>query len=250
MAVKLSEAETKLPNRIVAVYGFEATGGANAAYGKYATEKLIHEIVSLGKITVVEGSRTDDALKDQLLAFTGTIDANMAARLGTILSVDAVIIGTVHAQGKDVELIARMVQSGKAVILSSVSERCHAGTFMHDTDEIPETPAKTVIADNDAADRDRDGANARITPDRKVYASSEPVRITFSGLPGNRNDWITLVKAEEPDNTNGQWFFTYGQRSGSHTFNPTEPGNYEIRLYFNWPGGGYNVRKRIRVSVR
>jgi polyhydroxyalkanoate synthesis regulator phasin len=146
MAVKLSEAETKLPNRMSQCTASRRQAVRTRPYGKYATEKLIHEIVSLGKITVVEGSRTDDALKDQLLAFTGTIDANMAARLGTILSVDAVIIGTVHAQGKDVELIARMVQSGKAVILSSVSERCHAGTFMHDTDEIPETPAKTVIA--------------------------------------------------------------------------------------------------------
>ncbi len=250
MAAKLSEAETKLPNKIIAVYGFEVTGGANAAYSKYATVKLIHEIVSLGKVTVVEGSRTDQVLKEQGLPFPGTIDANMAARIGRMLSVDAVVVGTIHAQGNEVELIARMIQSDKAVILSSVSEWVHAGAFMSDTVEIPETPTKTVTADNDAADRISDGANARITPGRREYTGSEPVRITFSGLPGNRNDWITLVKATEPDNTNGQWFYTYGERSGSHTFNPTEPGNYEIRLYFNWPSGGYNVQKRVRVSVR
>jgi hypothetical protein len=27
-------------------------------------------------------------------------------------------------------------------------------------------------------------------------------------------------------------------------------GDYEVRVYFDWPAGGYEVQKRIKVTVK
>ncbi|MBF2089181.1 MAG: hypothetical protein IGR80_00105 [Synechococcales cyanobacterium K44_A2020_017] len=81
------------------------------------------------------------------------------------------------------------------------------------------------------------------------YRANEPITIQYSGLPGNNQDWITLVPSSAPDDTYGDWFYTSGQRSGSYTFNGVEAGTYEVRVYFNWPDGGYIVQGRDRIVV-
>lgn len=73
------------------------------------------------------------------------------------------------------------------------------------------------------------------------YAPFEEIDIEFSGLPGNQQDWITLVKSSDPENTYGQWFYTKGKQSGRYTFNGMPAGSYEIRTYLDWPKGGYQV---------
>ena len=85
---------------------------------------------------------------------------------------------------------------------------------------------------------------------KESYAPQEAIEIEFSGLPGNAQDWITLVHKNRPDNQYGEWFYTRGTKSGRHTFKGVPEGEYEIRVYFNWPSGGYKVQKRMGISVR
>lgn len=85
---------------------------------------------------------------------------------------------------------------------------------------------------------------------REVFAAGEAISVTYAGLPGNAKDWITIVGANAPENTYGEWFYTQGQRSGTRAFKGLGPGAYEIRVYFNWPAGGYTVRSRFPFSVR
>jgi len=84
---------------------------------------------------------------------------------------------------------------------------------------------------------------------RNQFAPQETIRITYSGLPGNAQDWITVVRADAPTNTYGEWFYTQGKTSGSHDFNGLPSGNYEVRVYFNWPSGGYTVQDRYPFAV-
>ena len=69
-------------------------------------------------------------------------------------------------------------------------------------------------------------------------------------MQGSKFDWITLVSSGAADSTYGEWTYTNGAKSGSFTFKGVEPGDYEIRAYFDWPSGGYMVKKRIKVKVR
>jgi fatty acid-binding protein DegV len=84
---------------------------------------------------------------------------------------------------------------------------------------------------------------------KDFYTPGEPIEIEYSSLPGNRQDWITLVESSAPENTYGEWFYTGGKTSGRHTFSAKSEGEYEIRLYFDWPSGGYNVMSRYAFSV-
>lgn len=88
-----------------------------------------------------------------------------------------------------------------------------------------------------------------ITMDKETYKAGEAILIRYSGLPGNTHDWISMVKAGASPKSYGQWFYTKGKRAGTHRFKPLQPGRYEVRVYFNWPKGGYTIRRRHRFVV-
>lgn len=239
----LSKVEKKLPNKTIAIYGFEVIGRPNDSYAKFATEKLTHQIVSNGSLMVIERSRIDQILKEQSLSMTGAVDAGTAAKIGKILSVDAVIIGTIHVTEKEVEFIARVIQSEKGIILASANEKLVTETGPGDDN------SDIDQADNNTID-DQQYTIAIIKPNKTIFNRYEQVTINYSGLPGNQNDWITLTRASEPDTSYGDWFYTYGQKSGTYAFKVTEPGDYEVRVYYDWPNGGYVVRKRIKIKIK
>lgn len=245
MAEHLSKVEKKLPNKTVAVYGFESIEDKDAMYARYATEKLTHEIVQIGDLTVIERSRIDQILKEQSFSLTGAVDTGTAAKIGKILSVDAVIIGTIRIKNGEVEFIARVIGSEKGIILSSVNERLKTSDIADGSSDDSTDDTATVVIEDDT----------KVTPfkiviDKNTYSRSEGITVTWSGLPGNSHDWITLVPVGTSDSTYGEWFYTEGRRSGSHTFAAQEPGDYEVRVYFNWPDGGYVVQKRIKIKVK
>ena len=79
--------------------------------------------------------------------------------------------------------------------------------------------------------------------------AGQPIIVEFRGLPGNAQDWITLVPRDAPANTYHEWFYLKSQRSGSLTFKPVAPGDYEVRAYHNWPAGGYVIHERAPLRV-
>ena len=84
---------------------------------------------------------------------------------------------------------------------------------------------------------------------KQIYMPNEQILVQFAGLPGYSGDWITIVRADARFDTYGEWFYANGQRSGTHVFKGMPPGSYEVRVYFNWPAGGYNVQSRHPFTV-
>src|SRR5271157_4608517 len=111
MASKFSSSDMKLKNKTVALYGFDVNGRPNDSFAYYATEKLTHELVEGDRLKVVERSRIDRVMKEQEFSQSGAVDADYAARIGKLLAVDAVIIGTIRVTDTGIEFIARLVQS-------------------------------------------------------------------------------------------------------------------------------------------
>jgi len=243
LAETLSKVEKKLPNKTIAVYGFEVIGRPGDSYARFATEKLTHYLVLNEDLMVIERSRIDQILKEQSLSMTGAVDAGTAAKIGKILSVDAVIIGTIHVTGNDVEFIARVIQSEKGIILASADEK-----LVTETGSADNTSAADDI--ENTSNQNSNYTIAIIKPDKTIFTRFEQVTISYSGLPGNQNDWIALTNASEPDTSYGDWFYTNGQKSGSYSFKVVQPGDYEVRIYYDWPNGGYIVRKRIKIKVK
>jgi hypothetical protein len=96
-------------------------------------------------------------------------------------------------------------------------------------------------------------SNEHVTLDKASFASNEEIRVTWHGLPGGtgtQGDWITIIPANAPENTWGKWWYTGGQQSGSHNAGVFTPGEYEVRVYFDWPRAGYVVQSRLAITVR
>ena len=88
-----------------------------------------------------------------------------------------------------------------------------------------------------------------LTTGKDVYVPHEPIVVDFSGLPGNPGDWITVVSASLDSTTFAQWRDTRGEISGSLTFEGLPAGDYEARLYLDWPEGGYTIQARYPFTV-
>ncbi len=65
------------------------------------------------------------------------------------------------------------------------------------------------------------------------YIVNEQIIVNFSGLPGNKEDWITLIKPSAPVKDYGNWKYTHGKTSGSLTFKGMPEGEYEVRVFFS-----------------
>ncbi|MGE5657357.1 MAG: lectin-like protein [Actinomycetota bacterium] len=95
-----------------------------------------------------------------------------------------------------------------------------------------------------------DSNSATVKTQKSSYTPNQGIEVEFSGFPGNNSDWITIVPANAADNTYKEWYYTQGKTSGTHTFKGLPAGDYEVRGYFNWSAGGYNVQTRSRLSIR
>lgn len=80
-----------------------------------------------------------------------------------------------------------------------------------------------------------------LTTDKALYSGGEAVTVTFSGMPGNATDWISVADLGSSDSTFVQYFYTNGATSGMHQFNGLAAGTYEIRAYYN---NGFTVQAR------
>ncbi len=73
-----------------------------------------------------------------------------------------------------------------------------------------------------------------VTSDRATYPSGGSVVVTWSGLPGNAHDWVSIAPQESSVTTITSWFYTAGVASGTHTFaTPAVDGIYVARAYAN-----------------
>lgn len=96
----------------------------------------------------------------------------------------------------------------------------------------------------------QDAEGARVWTDKLFYDAGEAVEVRFSGLPGNNSDWIAVVPSGSPDTTWGSWRYTNGAEEGTMSFTGLAEGTYQVRLYFNWAGGGgYEVQHRHGFTV-
>ena len=83
-----------------------------------------------------------------------------------------------------------------------------------------------------------------------TVAATGEVIVTWRDTPGNPQDWVSIVHAGAPDDTyESTWTYTGARQSGSYNAGRLAPGDYEARLYLDWPAGGYQVVDRVSFRV-
>lgn len=80
---------------------------------------------------------------------------------------------------------------------------------------------------------------ATVRATRSAYSMTDPITISWTGLPGNAHDWIAIAPQGFPLDDQAEWQYTGGGVDGSVTFpdgfqlTGFPPGNYVARAYLN-----------------
>lgn len=75
--------------------------GSNVDVGKGIADLLVTKLVQGGQYSVIERKQLDKIIAEQNLGASGRVDEATAARIGKILGVDALIMGSIHTFGRD-----------------------------------------------------------------------------------------------------------------------------------------------------
>lgn len=83
------------------------------------------------------------------------------------------------------------------------------------------------------------GPSLSIEGDR--FAPRDTVIVTFSGIAAPaKQDWIGMYTMDAPNEKYGEYYYLKGMASGKVRFRaPVQPGSYQLRMFLNWPSGGY-----------
>src|SRR4030088_254915 len=79
----------------------QAIFGTEQDVGKGISEMLVQKLVQDGKYSVIERNALDKVLGEQNFSNSDRADASTAAKIGRILGVDAIIIGSITQFGRD-----------------------------------------------------------------------------------------------------------------------------------------------------
>jgi hypothetical protein len=97
-----------------------------------------------------------------------------------------------------------------------------------------ENNSYTLLDETDAFTVTGGGA-ATVGADAAMYAVGQDIVVTWSGLPGNANDWIAIAPDGSADTSVLLWVYTAGQAAGSTTFvgGLGSAGSYVVRAFEN-----------------
>ncbi len=110
LLLTLTAALAAQPKKRIAILNFDyatvqtsvaAIFGSNQDIGKGIADMLVDRFVNGGAYSVIERKALDSILKEQNFSNSDRADANSAAKLGKILGVDAIVIGSITQFGRD-----------------------------------------------------------------------------------------------------------------------------------------------------
>jgi curli biogenesis system outer membrane secretion channel CsgG len=104
--------------------GVKSIYGADRDIGKGIADLIVEKLVASGEYSVIERKALDKVLTEQNFSNSDRVDPNSAAKIGRVLGVDAIVIGSVTLLGRDdtrvvVGISARMVSTDTAEILAA-----------------------------------------------------------------------------------------------------------------------------------
>ncbi len=89
-----------------------------------------------------------------------------------------------------------------------------------------------------------------INPTQPTFQPDVGVEVQFSGLPASGQDWLAISgKGQGPKQYFDIVMLKNRPHDGVHKFKPLPEGEYEVRLYTNWPDGGYEIVASSGVDV-
>ncbi len=123
MAKELSQAARQYSVGRVAVLPFVPADGGRPGDGRNISEKLLTQIVRLGKVQVVERSQLRGLMSEHRLGQTGAVDPKTLRALGRILAVEGLVVGSFVSRGEELLVNARLIHAETGVVYAAVEHK-------------------------------------------------------------------------------------------------------------------------------
>jgi TolB-like protein len=122
IAIELSK-DVENIKRIAVIPFTSASNNKIAQDGFIVAERLSTEIVNIKKFEVVERNVLYKVLEELKLQQSGVVDQTMAKEIGKILSVDALVTGTLIEVDDEIEVNARLIRTDTAEVIKATKVR-------------------------------------------------------------------------------------------------------------------------------
>ncbi len=128
---EISGLGSSLRNGTIAVFPLETPGASGSAYGNYAADKIASFIIKEGTLKLVERERLNSIIIEKELSMIGVVEENEARKIGKLLSVDAVVVGSIYRTEKGREISVRVIDTQSGQILALITRN------YTDTSQVP-----------------------------------------------------------------------------------------------------------------
>jgi len=121
IASEISGVTAKMKNGTVAVFPFEAVGFADSNYGIYTADKISAALSKHKDITLVEREKLSGIMKEKELSMLGVAEQDEARKIGSLLSVDAVIVGRAYRTETGSDITVKVIDTLSGKVLSVIN---------------------------------------------------------------------------------------------------------------------------------
>ena len=104
-----------------AIMDFTNLDGSVSNFGRYLSEKLITTMFRTEKFKVIERRQLNKALEELKFSMSGAVDKASAKEIGKLLSVDAIVIGSISDLIDSVEVNARLIETETGEVFAVAS---------------------------------------------------------------------------------------------------------------------------------
>ena len=159
LSQQIAKEMTEYNKTTIAVIEFSDLQGNVTDFGRFLAEELITRLYQTKKFKVIERHLLNKIIAEQKLSLTGIVDPTSAKQLGKILSVDAIVSGSITDLAQSLRINARLISTETGEIFAvasteifkdeSVIKLLQTGVTTPTTDKktqpTPTSPPKKVI---------------------------------------------------------------------------------------------------------
>jgi len=128
IALEISSLRPKLQSGAVTVLPFETVGFPDRSQGVYVSDQISAALSGAGNVTLVERERLDTVIKEKELTLTGLIDKEEVRKIGTLLAIDALVMGRVYKTEQGYDIFVKVVDTRSGSVLTMFSHKCSSET--------------------------------------------------------------------------------------------------------------------------
>ncbi len=247
------------PASIVAVFDIESKGvGLSPEQLDRMTDYLSSELAATGAFRVVPRAQIEERLRqEQKSTHRDCYSQACQIELGRDLAAEKTVSAQIMKLGSRCVVTVTVYDLRQAITAKAATQKgaCDEDGIIESVDKVVATLSGKAATG--PAEASQPTAPAVESPPKRYlslakeeYFLDEKVQVNWANTPpGNKEDWVAVAPANEPDDSRGNYTYLQGARSGAFQPKGLAAGNYEARLYLDWPRGKFNVVDRLRFRV-